>query len=156
VLDALVAARFLRPLQRDNGGTLWRVYLPREAFGEPLGDDVLLGRPALPAPGNDEVEPDARPARRAAPVVRISSLSPRSGGRVGEGDGSAAMAGPADPLTGLARRLAAARGAPESVVEAEAELADLIADGASPRQLEASIRALEARAEHAAARRSAR
>ena len=40
VLDALVAKRFLRPLHRDNRGTLWRVYLPAEAFGEPLGDDV--------------------------------------------------------------------------------------------------------------------
>jgi hypothetical protein len=46
VLDALCAKRFLRPLHRDNRGTLWRVYLPREAFGEPLGDDVLLGRAA--------------------------------------------------------------------------------------------------------------
>ncbi len=44
VLDALVARRFARPLHRDNRGTLWRVYLPREAFGERLGDDVLVGR----------------------------------------------------------------------------------------------------------------
>ena len=40
----LVNARFAKPLDRDNRGTLWRVYLPPEAFGEPLGEDVLVGR----------------------------------------------------------------------------------------------------------------
>ena len=44
VLDALVAKGFARPLHRDNRGTLWRVALPCEAFGEPIGDDVLVGR----------------------------------------------------------------------------------------------------------------
>jgi hypothetical protein len=44
VLDALVAKGFVKPLHRDNRGTLWRIYLPREAFGERLGDDVLVGR----------------------------------------------------------------------------------------------------------------
>src|SRR5512144_442953 len=44
VLDALVARRYLRPLDRDNRGTLWRVYLPREAAGQPVGDGVILGR----------------------------------------------------------------------------------------------------------------
>jgi hypothetical protein len=59
VLDGLVARRLARPLHRDNRGTLWRVYLPREAAGAPVGDGVLLGR-ASPMP-----VPDTAPLRRA-------------------------------------------------------------------------------------------
>ena len=75
VLDALVAKRFLRPLHRDNRGTLWRVYLPAEAFGEPVGDDVLLGRSGSPCP----VEPPAAeliPFRERSPAA----TPPRPGG----------------------------------------------------------------------------
>ncbi|MGB8932110.1 MAG: hypothetical protein WCC48_12780, partial [Anaeromyxobacteraceae bacterium] len=55
ILDSLVERRLLKPLHRDNRGTLWRVYLPGEARGEAVGDEVLLGRApppiaAVPAP----------------------------------------------------------------------------------------------------------
>ncbi len=79
VLDALVRKGFARPLHRDNRGTLWRVALPCEAFGEPVGDDVLLGR-AAPAPV-DAAPPDGH-ARRpgAAPTLgpRASPVAPRA------------------------------------------------------------------------------
>ena len=120
VLGALVERRFLKALHRDNRGTLWRVYLPREAFGEPVGDDVLLGRPAEAAPAHV-------PAPAAAP-------------------GAAPIAGA--PVRALARDLLAARGAAPSAAalsEAAAEVADLLAEGASPRQVAAAVAALTRR-----------
>jgi hypothetical protein len=151
VLDGLVATGFVRPLQRDNRGTLWRVYLPREAFHEPLGEDVLLGRPATPARGEEESA--ARhdpPARRTAPVVAL----PRSRTRTAATQSSHAVAVD-PPAPELAQRLASARGAPGALEEAEAEIAELLADGASPGQIDASIRALEARSREGQARRTA-
>lgn len=60
VLDGLVSRRLARPLQRDNRGTLWRVYLPREAAGAPVGHAVLLGKASsVPAP---EVTPPPAPS----------------------------------------------------------------------------------------------
>jgi hypothetical protein len=78
VLDALVQKGFARPLHRDNRGTLWRVALPREAFGEPVGDDVLLGR-AAPAPV-DAAPPDghARSAARARPASETATAAATS------------------------------------------------------------------------------
>jgi hypothetical protein len=122
VLGALVEKRFARPLHRDNRGTLWRVYLPREAFGEAVGDDVLLGRPA-PA----EVVPP-----RPAPVT---ALARRRGGAA---------------AAGLARALALARGAaptPEALAAAAGEVGELLDEGHSVRQVEACIRALARRRE---------
>jgi hypothetical protein len=123
VLDALVAKGFLRPLHRDNRGTLWRVYLPQEAFGDPVGDDVLLGRASTAAPACEGA--DVRPA---APVVKQRE----------------------DPATtrllGLARQLTAARGTPGGVDAAAAELAALAADGATPRQIAACVDAAIRRA----------
>lgn len=120
-LGALVEKRFLRPLQRDNRGTLWRVYLPREAFGEPVGDDVLLGRPAPPPP-------DASlPGSPAAPAP-------------GRGAGAG--------VPELARALLAARGlapTPGNLSGAASEVRDLLADGASPRQVAAAVAALARR-----------
>jgi hypothetical protein len=46
------------------------VALPREAFGEPVGDDVLLGR-AAPAPA-DAGPPDGRAARSEPELDRAS------------------------------------------------------------------------------------
>jgi hypothetical protein len=125
VLDALVARRFLRPLHRDNRGTLWRVFLPREAFGEAVGDDVLLGRagPALRA------TPSAAPAPRAAP---------------------APVAGAA-PLA-LARALAEARGAAgvEALADAMREVRELLDEGQTPARIAASIEAIRRRAARSA------
>lgn len=123
VLGALVEKRFLRALHRDNRGTLWRVYLPREAFGEPVGDDVLLGRPA-------EV---AAPAPAAADAVDVA--------------GPAAGAAPRG-VRELARALLAARGAapaPAALEAAAAEVRELLSEGASPRQVAAAVAALARR-----------
>ncbi|MGC3997249.1 MAG: hypothetical protein QM767_06955 [Anaeromyxobacter sp.] len=103
VLDALVAKGFARPLHRDNRGTLWRVFLPSEAAGEAVGDEVLLGRAVLPAeagapaasPAPDPVAPAVRAGPRAARPQR-TDRAPRL-------DPRAAL---------LAERLAAARGQP--------------------------------------------
>ncbi|HTT72507.1 MAG TPA: hypothetical protein VMG32_14880 [Anaeromyxobacteraceae bacterium] len=121
VLGALVLKRFVRPLHRDNRGTLFRVYLPAEAFGEPLGDDVLFGRASLrPVSGAPEgTEPEAPPV----------------GSR-----------GPTPPRAELVRELALARGRPDALAEAADELAALERDGATPRQLAACVRAAAERA----------
>jgi len=125
VLDALVSKRFLRPLHRDNHGTLWRVYLPQEAFGERVGDDVLLGRVSA-APAGSE----------GAPEAAVVKLHPPPAGSA--------------QLAGLARQLAEARGAPTEVDAAAAEIAALAADGASPRQIAACVAAAARRAAGAA------
>jgi hypothetical protein len=69
-LDGLVAANLARPLHRDNRGTLWRVYLPREAAGREPGDGVLLGKApagrAAPASAPDPVPAAVAPG----PLVR--------------------------------------------------------------------------------------
>ncbi len=120
VLGALVERRFLRALHRDNRGTLWRVYLPREAFGEPVGDDVLLGRPAETAPAH---VPTPAAAPGAAPIAGAS-------------------------VRDLARDLLATRGAaptPTALADAAAEVAGLLAEGASPRQVAAAVAALARR-----------
>jgi hypothetical protein len=119
VLDTLVERGFVRPLHRDNQGTLWRVYLPREAFGEPLGDDVLLGRPSA-RPGLPGEPVGVRPS----PVVMLAGIAP----------GTAPL-----HVRELARRLAAARGDAGGTPAAEAEIADLLAEGASPRQVAACV-----------------
>jgi hypothetical protein len=126
VLDALVAKRFLRPLHRDNRGTLWRVYLPAEAFGEPVGDDVLLGRSGSPCP----VEPPAAeliPFRERSPAA----TPPRPGGGT-------------RTLARAASELARACGLP--LAAAERQLTELAEEGATPRQIEACVRAAARRA----------
>ncbi|HEU4382785.1 MAG TPA: hypothetical protein VFR85_04700 [Anaeromyxobacteraceae bacterium] len=124
VLGALVEKRFLRALHRDNRGTLWRVYLPREAFGEPVGDDVLLGRAAGAA---DPAPAAAKPSPAAAENCPAPALDDPRGVRE------------------LARSLLAARGAvptAEALESAVAEVRELLADGASPRQVAAAVAAL--------------
>jgi hypothetical protein len=132
IVDGLVRKGFVRLLHRDNRGTAFRVYLPREAAGE-AGDDVVLGvvrdpEPACPAPS---FQP--RPA-----------LAPR--GPV------AVSARPAIPLgdartRALAAALADARGAAdgEAIAAAARDVSELVADGATPRQVEAAIRAVARR-----------
>jgi hypothetical protein len=131
VLGALVEKRFLRALHRDNRGTLWRVYLPREAFGEPVGDDVLLGRPAAVAAASAPA-PETASGGAAEPRAAADA---------------AAAGGPGDrrDLRNLARGLVAARGAaptPEALEGAAAELRELLSEGASPRQVAAAVAAL--------------
>ena len=117
LLDRLVERGLARPLHRDNRGTLWRVYLPREASGAPVGDGVLLGRAAGTAP-----PPPAPPAR---PPGRQEERGP-------------VAIGP------LARSLAEARGEllPEGLARAEREIAELLAEGQSTRRIAAGIEAL--------------
>jgi hypothetical protein len=105
------------------------VYLPREAFGEPLGDDVLLGRPSALA-----AAPDLAGGARPSPVVMLA----------------AAPAGtPAAPVRvrDLAHQLAEARGDPAGIAAAEAEISELLAEGATPRQVAACVAASVRRAE---------
>jgi hypothetical protein len=128
VLDALVARGFARPLHRDNRGTLWRVFLPREAFGESVGDDVILGR--------------AGPALRPAPAPAARPLAPGPGA----GDLPNALA--------LARALAAARGdeGPEALAAAAREVRELLEEGQTPARIAASIAAIRRRAARQASR----
>jgi hypothetical protein len=121
VLDVLVARGLVRPLHRDNRGTLWRVLLPREADGGALGDDVLAGR-ASPAPV---------PTLRAAGA----GAAPRPG----------RSAAPA--ATPLARALAEARGdaGPDALAAAAREVDELLAEGQQPSRIAAAIEALRAR-----------
>jgi len=135
-LDALVSRRFARPLHRDNRGTLWYVALPREAFGEPLGDDVLLGRAAPAAvPERAPDEPGPRPApasraqsARAAPAPLASSA--------------------ASGWAALARALAEARAAtdPDGLARAGREVRELLAEGQRPERVAAAIEAVRRRA----------
>ncbi|HSN92467.1 MAG TPA: hypothetical protein VLS93_14640 [Anaeromyxobacteraceae bacterium] len=121
VLDALVARGFARPLHRDNRGTLWRVFLPREAFGERMGDDVLLGR-AGPAPVRGGAHPRPEPERGARDPAAPGALA-------------------------LARALARARGAEGTAGQAEAarEVRELLDEGQTPARIAASIEALRRR-----------
>lgn len=141
VLDAVVARGLARPLQRDNRGTLWRVYLPAEAAGRPIGTAVLLGR-AAPA-ALPERAPDApRPARVAAPRPRRAvppTARPARARVAPAGDGGAAA---------LARALAEARGAqdPEGLARARREIEELLAEGQRPDRIARSIETVRRRA----------
>jgi hypothetical protein len=131
MLDGLVRKRLVRPLQRDNRGTLWRVYLPREAAGEAVGDGVLLGRPAADAP----------PVAAAPPPVRSAAAKGSSS------KGSAVTSGPAPAAGPLARALAEARGALDAagLAQAARDVADLLAEGQSVRRIRAAIEAVQRR-----------
>lgn len=129
VLDALVGGGFVTPLHRDNRGTLWMVAWPGEPFGEPPGDDVLLGR-AGPAPVG-AAPPDghapARPAARARPVVK----GIRRGTRELE----------------LARTLVQARGLHGEAAETAAlrEVQELVDEGQGQERIAAAIAAVARR-----------
>lgn len=122
ILGGLVEKGLLRPLHRDNRGTLWRVYLPGEARGERLGGDVLLGRAApvaaVPAPSSSA--PPARRAERATPPKEWA----------------------------LARALAAARGSPDdpaALAAAARQVRDLLEEGQTPTRIQAVIESLRRR-----------
>lgn len=130
VLDALVEKRFARPLHRDNRGTLWRVYLPREAAGQAPGDEVLLGRAvptALPARAPDAPAPARAPAAAAPPTA-------------------------AGPEAALARALRDARGedGPDALGRALRDVRDLLAEGQSAARIAAAIETVRRRAARAA------
>jgi hypothetical protein len=141
ILDVLVAVGFLRPLHRDNRGTLWRVYLPAEAFGEPVGDDVLLGK-------------------ASAPVVRLAAR--RAAAHAGAAPAAAREPAPApapsraarrgDDAAALARALADARGeaTAEALARAAREIQDLLQEGQRPERIAASIETVRRRAARAA------
>jgi hypothetical protein len=169
VLDALVAKRFLRPLHRDNRGTLWRVYLPAEAFGEPLGDDVLVGRAAaLELVRGGGPDPGARgaaamrtaaatpgPSARAEPLDGARHGAASAGDRAGGNGTRRTRVGPRpvhDPAS-LARDLAAARGRtdPDAVAAAAREIGELLAEGQRPERIAAAVEAVRRRAARAAA-----
>ncbi|BDG01767.1 hypothetical protein [Anaeromyxobacter oryzae] len=169
VLDALVTKRFARPLHRDNRGTLWRVYLPAEAAGERVGDEVLLGRAApaaVPAPLPDEQVARTRSGARANVAAGTPRAAPGLVVRDGERPPSrrpspAAVAGGADrgdcvrrgSLEGeLARALAAARGERDAtgLARAEREIRDLLAEGQAPARIAACIETVRRRAARAA------
>jgi hypothetical protein len=143
VLDGLVAKRFARPLHRDNRGTLWRVYLPAEAEGRPVGDDVLLGR-AAPGPVPERL-PDAPAtlAPRAGP--RPPPHSPRA-------RRAAAPAAGGSAETDLARALAKARGAADAagLARAAREVRELLAEGHGPARIAACIETVRRRTARAA------
>jgi hypothetical protein len=142
VLAALVEKRFTRPLHRDNRGTLWRVYLPREAAGEPLGDEVLVGRAGelRLVRGVQAAASPARPALSTASAPAPRSAPPPRGGE-GERDTAA-----------LGRALAAARGRtdPEALAAALREVRELLAEGQRPERVAACIEAVRRRAARAA------
>jgi hypothetical protein len=131
VLDALVARRLLKPLHRDNRGTLWRVYLPGEARGEAVGEEVLLGRAApvaaVPSPRPVVVRPvPVRPAARAAAAARA----------------------PSPKEWALARALAGARGSsedPAALAAAARDVRELLDEGQAPARIQAVIEAIRRR-----------
>jgi hypothetical protein len=115
VLDALVSGGFVSPLHRDNRGTLWMVSWPGEPFGEPPGDEVLLGRASQGAAG--AAPPDGlalAPVVARAEAATAAARPARARGGHGSGHGSAAAAGAGHgPGHGPAGRTPARRGARE-------------------------------------------
>jgi hypothetical protein len=134
ILDALVERRLLKPLHRDNRGTLWRVFLPGEALGESLGDGVLLGR-ATPI--------DAAQTATATRPTLVPVFQARTAGR-----------GPTPKEWSLARALAGARGSPDepsALARAAREVRELLDEGQTPARIQAVIEALRRRPGCAAA-----
>jgi hypothetical protein len=137
ILDALVERRLLRPLHRDNRGTLWRVFLPGEALGEPLGDDVLLGRATPIAAVQPPPAPRPAAVANAAPPTRHAGRSPTP------------------KEWSLARALAGARGSPDdpaALAVASREVRELLDEGQTPARIQAVIEALRRRSQAAAAK----
>ncbi len=148
MLDGLVAKGLARPLHRDNRGTLWRVYLPREAAGEAVGDAVLLGRPQRAPAVRVRPEPVDEPpldsADRAPGADGHAQPDPDPGLFAAARTPPAEHPRAADPL---ARALAEARGELDDggLARAAREIAELRAEGQSPARIEAAIEAVRAR-----------
>jgi len=143
VLDALAARGLLRPLHRDNRGTLWRVYLPREAAGQKVGDEVLLGRAAAALPRSEPAPASAAPPPpRPDPVAHGARDRPLA---VSARQPAPGASGP--DLVNLSRALAAARGdAGEAALErATQEVCELLAEGQAPARVAAAIETIRRR-----------
>lgn len=140
-LDALVAKGFARPLDRDNRGTLWRVYLPREAFGEPLGDDVLVGRAT-----------ELTVVKGDPPPTLPSPFCSAGGGGPGRGGGRPGPR-PVHTEASLARALAIARGRTDAdgLAAAARDVKELLAEGQRPDRIAAAIETVRRRAARAPA-----
>jgi hypothetical protein len=125
------------------------VYLPREAFGERLGDDVLVGRAAeLRVVRGSRIATataSPTPTRTATPISTSTSTSTGRGPRRVH-----------DPAS-LARALAEARGsvAPDALAAAAREVNELLADGHAPDRVAACIDTVRRRAARAAAKETA-
>jgi hypothetical protein len=134
MLDGLVTRGLARPLHRDNRGTLWRVFLPREAAGEDVGEAVLLGKakeangaapsPEKPRRANGAAARAPRPASKPPVALRRSPAT--------------------DPL---ARALAEARGELDDpgLERAAREVAELLAEGQSAARITSAIEAIRER-----------
>ncbi len=155
VLAALVEKRFARPVHRDNRGTLWRVYLPREAAGEPLGDDVLVGRagelrlvPTTISSANAVEHSAVHPE----PFGSGAASSPFAQGERSRRATTASRPRAVPTEAALARALAAARGRadPEGVAAALREVKDLLAEGQRPDRIAAGIETVRRRTARAA------
>jgi hypothetical protein len=135
VLARLVEKRFARPLHRDNRGTLWRVCLPREAAGEPLGDDVLVGRAAelrlVPTTTSTPTLAETPPTATVQGPLRRPRAVPSE--------------------ASLARALADARGRadPEGLAAALREVRDLLSEGQSAQRIATCIETVRRRAARA-------
>jgi hypothetical protein len=152
VLDALVAKGFVKPLHRDNRGTLWRVYLPREAFGERLGDDVLVGRAGELRVVSASRTATATPTPTAPPTstsTAIPAPTPTPTARRGPR--------PVHDAATLARALAEARGRVDaaSLAAAAREVNELLAEGHAPDRVAACIDTVRRRAARAGAKETA-
>ncbi|HET8539419.1 MAG TPA: hypothetical protein VFL83_06060 [Anaeromyxobacter sp.] len=148
VLDALVARGFARPLDRDNRGTLWRVYLPREAFGEPLGDDVLVGR----AVELRVVKTATSTAISTSTSTSTPTPTPTATPTPTPGEGSAHRGPrPVHTEASLARALAVARGRTDAdgVAAAARDVKELLAEGQRPERIAAAVETIRRRAARA-------
>jgi hypothetical protein len=133
VLDALVAGSFVTPQHRDNRGTLWQVAWPGEPFGEPPGDEVLLGRAGgAPASG---APPDGH---ALAPVAPRPGPPAKRGARRGARERE------------LASALVQARGLGGEAAEAAAlrEVQELVDEGQGDERIAAAIAAVARRTAH--------
>ncbi len=139
VLDALVTGGFASPLHRDNRGTLWLVAWPGEPFGEPPGDEVLLGRASQGAAG--AAPPDglalAPAVARAEPVP--AATRPVRAGRTPARRNARELQ--------LARALLEARGLEGAAAEAAAlrEVQELVDEGQGHERIAAAIAAVARR-----------
>jgi hypothetical protein len=152
ILAALVEKRYARPLHRDNRGTLWRVYLPREAAGEPLGDDVLAGRAGAPRVVASSSRPSPTATEREG-ALRVVAPSPRPSSPAGERESEARMAPAPRPRAvaseeDLARALAGARGHAnaEGIAAALRDVRELVAEGQPLARIAAGIETVRRRA----------
>ncbi len=162
VLDALVAKGFARPLDRDNRGTLWRVYLPREAFGEALGDDVLVGRatelrvvkgaagaPATQNPTSTATATATATATSTPTATATPTATPTATATTRRPPGPR----PVHTEASLARALAVARGRTDAdgLAAAARDVKELLAEGQRPERIAAAVETVRRRAERARA-----